>query len=247
MKEGIKMFKKENVKGFIAGVCVTAVVSGALAVFASQPTNITASMGGIKCFWDGVEMDTRDAKGTVVEPIRLKGTTYVPIRAIGVQMGKTVDWDPKTEEVYIGTKPVAETLSLKDMDKKRAGGNLSPSYNPGTFMLKTDQYSYNNVISTPDHGGEIIYALDGQFSKLEAKAIMPYTTVGSSKTGYIEFYGVSDSGADEVLLERIDLKQTDDIKDVSVNLAGEENLKIKLSTYYASLYLYNVNFVGAGY
>lgn len=241
------MFKKENVKGFIAGVCVTAIISGAFAVFASQPTNITASMGGIKCFWDGVEMDMRDAKGTVVEPIRLKGTTYVPIRAIGVQMGKTVDWDPKTEEVYIGTKPVAETLSLQDMDKKISKKGVSPTYSAGTFKLKTDEYSYNNCIRSYSGSGEIIYALDGQFSKLEAKAVMPYVEVGSSKAGYIEFYGISDSGADEELLERIDLKQTEDIKDISINLAGEENLKIKMTTYYADLYLYNINFVGAGY
>lgn len=242
------MFKKENVKGFIAGVCVTAVVSGALAVFASQPTNITASMGGIKCFWDGVEMDMRDAKGTVVEPIRLKGTTYVPIRAIGVQMGKTVDWDPKTEEVYIGTKPVAETLSLKDMDKKISDGKfISSSFTPGTFTLKTDEYSYNNHLRA-EGMGYVIYALDGQFSKLDAKAVIPYTAVGSNGSGYIEFYGVSDSGADEVLLERIDLKQTEDIKDISINLAGEENLKIVMNNSSDKyMYLYNVSFVGAGY
>ncbi len=244
------MFKKENVKGFIAGVCVTAVVSGALAVFASQPTNITASMGGIKCFWDGVQMDMRDAKGTVVEPIRLKGTTYVPIRAIGVQMGKTVDWDPKTEEVYIGTKPIAETLSLKDMDKKKTNSrSISYLYNAGTFTLKTDEYSYNNSLYLGGNSyGEIIYALDGQFSKLEAKAVMPYTAVGSNASGSIEFYGISDSGADEVLLDKIDLQQTEDIRNVSINLAGEENLKIVMRNgSQKSIHLYNVSFVGAGY
>ena len=81
---------REKLKGFIAGVCVTAVLAGAATVFAQ---NIDAYIGGVKVFWDGVEKTLLDATGSKVEPIIYNGTTYVPLRAMSNLMGKDVDWE----------------------------------------------------------------------------------------------------------------------------------------------------------
>ena len=75
---------KERLKGFIAGVCVTAMIAGAATVFAQ---NIDAYIGGIKVYWDGVEKTLLDAKGDKVEPMIYEGTTYVPLRAMSNLMG----------------------------------------------------------------------------------------------------------------------------------------------------------------
>lgn len=243
------MFKKGNAKSFIAGACMAVVATGAVTAFASNYVNINASMGGIKCFWDGVEMNMKNANGDVVEPIRYNGTTYVPLRAVGNIVSKEVAYDPATEAVYIGKKPIGETLSLKDMRSRITNSGSTGYYENGTFKLKIDEYKYDNCLRNTrwvDSGN--VFALDGQFSELSAKAVMPYEKVGSNATGTIEFYGVSNDGAEEVLLEKVELKQTDDPEDVTVDLTGEVNLKIVIisDNDSAAVMLYNVNFVGAG-
>lgn len=241
------MLKKGNVKSFIAGVCLTAVTMGTITAFASNYVSIKASMGGIKCFWDGVEMNMKNAKGDIVEPIRYNGTTYVPLRAVGNIVNKTVDYNAETEAVYIGKKPIGETISLKDMSPRITNNGSSSFYENGTFKLKIDEYKFDNCLRNSNSGDRgVIYALDGQFSQLSAKAVIPYEEVGSKGTGVIEFYGVSDDGEEEVLLKKVELKQTEEPKNVTVDLEGEVNLKIVIkdnSNNYTTLY--NVNFVGS--
>ncbi|MCD8181005.1 MAG: PepSY domain-containing protein [Firmicutes bacterium] len=77
---------------------------------------------------DGAVQSFKDANGSAVYPILYEGSTYLPIRAIGTLMGKSVSWDADTQTVYIGTD--SETI-VTDAD----------SFNSGTV---TDADSFNS-------------------------------------------------------------------------------------------------------
>lgn len=58
---------------------------------------------------DGKTQTFRDVNGNVVEPILYDGTTYLPIRAIGEIMGKTVYWYQDAKRIEL-VEPQGETL-----------------------------------------------------------------------------------------------------------------------------------------
>lgn len=63
---------------------------------------------------DGVTRTFTDVNGTRVYPLLYNGSTYLPIRAIGELMGKTVSWNGATETVTLAGAAAGNT----------AGGNL---------------------------------------------------------------------------------------------------------------------------
>ena len=220
---------KEKIKGFIAGVCATVLLAGAVTVFAA---NIDVVMGGIKIYWDGIEKTLTDANGNKVEPMIYEGTTYVPLRAMANLMGKEVDWDQQNMAVIVGEKPVAESTSIDDM--KDNINNEYDIYFPTnkTFKLKNVVVNCDNLMYASDKSygcsGYITYMLDGKYSELTGKVVYPYETVGSSSEGHITFYSIDNSG-NEKEIETYKFKQTDEPIDVKINLKGVENLKIDLS------------------
>lgn len=58
---------------------------------------------------DGVKQTFRDVNGNVVEPVLYNGTTYLPVRAIGEMMGKTVYWYQDEKRIELA-EPAGESL-----------------------------------------------------------------------------------------------------------------------------------------
>lgn len=223
---------REKLKGFIAGVCVTAVLAGAATVFAQM---IDATVGNMHFFWDGVEQTLRDANGDVVEPLIYNGTTYVPLRPMANLLGKEVGWDAQTTTVYIGTRDVAATTPIDKFPKDLI------DYGGYTLVGENAQFNLKDVVISPTnrlYTDSSMYILNGKYSRLVGKAVYPYTRVGSDATGYIAFYSVENDGTENEIV-RYDLKQTEDPVDVDVNLRGVENLKIYQSNYF----LYDASFL----
>jgi hypothetical protein len=63
--------------------------------------NITVSYKDISILLNGQKITPKDANGTVVEPFVYKGTTFLPLRAIGQALGMSVDWDASTNTAIL--------------------------------------------------------------------------------------------------------------------------------------------------
>lgn len=64
---------------------------------------------------DGKQQTFRDVNGNIVDPILYDGTTYLPIRAIGEIMGKTVYWYQDEKKIELVT-PSEEEVLVTDAD-----------------------------------------------------------------------------------------------------------------------------------
>ncbi len=144
------MINKDKLKGFIAGVCVTLVISSG-AVFAdSISKSVTAVYNNIKIVIDGKEITPKDANGNTVEPFIIDGTTYLPVRAIGEAFGKEVTWDGSSNTVYIGKKAErefyrAEPSTLEPFSEKALFNVGGESINGGilNFYVIQDATDHN--------------------------------------------------------------------------------------------------------
>lgn len=64
---------------------------------------------------DGTVQAFQDASGNRVYPMLYNGSTYLPLRAVGELMGKTVDWDSRTKTVTMtGSDAAAPTVTDAD-------------------------------------------------------------------------------------------------------------------------------------
>ncbi|MBQ3076412.1 MAG: PepSY domain-containing protein [Clostridia bacterium] len=72
---------------------------------------------------DNTRRTFTDARGDVVHPLLLDGTTYLPIRAIGELMGKDVGWDDPTKTIELTTR---ESL-VTDADSFDQSGSATGS------------------------------------------------------------------------------------------------------------------------
>lgn len=108
----------------------------------AAPTAGTPDTGAVECqitvevrpdisiLVDGVKQNFTDAKGNPVYPLLTNGTNYLPVRAIGELMGKTVGWDASTRTITLsgGTAGLPGTPNVTDADTFQSGngGTATP-------------------------------------------------------------------------------------------------------------------------
>lgn len=99
--------KKWNLRSYLAGVITTVLLLGLAlpSLAAAIQQQLTVTYKNIQIYVDGQKITPTDANGNIVEPFVSNGTTYLPVRAVGEALGKTVEWDGTTNTVYIGAKP----------------------------------------------------------------------------------------------------------------------------------------------
>lgn len=113
---------------------------------------------------DGVSITPKDANGTVVEPFIVDGTTYLPVRAVGEAMGKTVDWDGRTHTVYVGNVP-GEDIYLMDVCPPYETGRKYSYLVPEYFTMMGKYYFHGFELA-----GDVGYAyfnLNAEYETLE--------------------------------------------------------------------------------
>lgn len=166
----------QRLQGVIIGVVSTIIITGGI-VFASHGSQtIEAVYNNIKIFVDGVMVEPKDANGNAVEPFIYNGTTYLPVRAVGEAIGKKVDWDGRTQSVYLGLIPNSINYLLdvvKPYQKNESYIEFDYSNNPqigwhASITMGGKKYNKGFKLGTSNGGGYAIFNLDGKYTEVTA-------------------------------------------------------------------------------
>lgn len=226
MKQGKK------VGWFLSGVLTALlVVSLASPAFAALAGKMIQVYTGVNVYVDDVLIQPKDANGNPVEVFVYNGTTYLPIRAIGNALGKTVQWDAKAQSAYVGKhsgdKPA---VWLQDLDYFTGSGWE-------TYLSRKDNLgqSRTNVIYGGNYGNaNNCYKLNGQYSMLTGTFFQDYDDRSDTiHETTLEIYG------DEVLLYSATMTGGIEPIDFAIDLTGVLELRVKINHFgaYNNAYL----------
>lgn len=161
-------FNKEIAKGIIIGTSFTlALVAGIGSVSAGGFTKmIKATYSNIKVTVGDKNLNLVDEKGNKVEPFIVDGRTYLPVRAISEALGKTVEWDNKTNTIYID-KPQAQTnkdvtfIPAETVKNKALEEAIIKELKMDDNDAKKTRYYYNFIDLNGDKNKEVFVQLVG--------------------------------------------------------------------------------------
>ena len=156
---------KNTLKGYLIGVLSTALLLGTVCYAASNTKTIEALYNNIKIYVDGVKIAPKDANGNTVEPFIYNGTTYLPVRAVGEAIGKTVTWDGATQSVYLGEKPGDKTY-LTDVCPPYGGENYKIFTSTKGEFLYMGGKKYTNGIKLKYNSGFALSRLNGRYESM---------------------------------------------------------------------------------
>ena len=94
-------FKRLQIKGFVAGVLVTIILSGTLFVAANTGGVMREVFYDVNIVVNGVPQNFPED----MTPFITGGRTFLPVRGIAEVFDMPVEWDGETSTVYIGQRP----------------------------------------------------------------------------------------------------------------------------------------------
>ncbi len=221
-----------------AGIaCAVSLVIGASAAGIVQTINAELRPD-FEIVIDGKKQEFKNASGETVYPILYDGTTYLPVRAIGEMMGKTVYWyqddkriELKDEETLVTDADVI-VAGKADKNTASAGKGSADIASSGEITLSDakkialdkaglDAIDVNDVIFTEakrerDNGiyvYEIEFRKDGIKYSAEIKAadgsIVSWETEGAANNGTASDRKITLDDAKKIALDKAGLSEGD--------------------------------------
>lgn len=220
------MKKTRTVRTFLAGVLVTLLVVAMIPPALAAAGKTITVYPGISVYIDDQKLEPKDANGKPVEVFTYNGTTYLPVRAIAEALGKNVQWDGKTQSVYLGQHGAAST--------------------PTVWLTQMDHFAGDETVRTADKDQDNTgvtryncftknfdrtYLLNGQYSRLSGVLYQRYERRSDSTSGpdsYLEIYGDG-----ELLYSKTFEYGTTGIMPIPFDLdvSGVLRLQVKLRSY----------------
>lgn len=210
--------KKSMFKGYVLGILTALLVSMMVVPgFAATVAKTITVYTGVTLYYDGVKVEPKDANGKTVEPLLYNGTTYLPVRAVSGLFGEDINWDGKTQSVYIGDMPGKKTY-LADLTPYESRGLSLPD------TLTMDGKTYVNCFILGDAaltGSKeyVSWNLNGAYDTLEFD-VGHLFAAATAKQVIVYLDGQP--------AEIIDIGAGDKVKHVKVDLDGALRLKIQV-------------------
>ena len=180
---------------------------------------------GVNIYVDDTKLNPKDANGNPVEAFIYNGTTYLPVRAVGEAVGKTVQWEGKTSSVYIGKhtsdKPAVwlDELDYFDSSSWKLEAREGMKDNLGN-VHEHAVTACGNISGSPGEVYYTTYKLNGQYSAISGTFFRTYKYRSSDNTDNLKIYG------DGELLYSASVTSGVDPIDFYVDLTGVLELKI---------------------
>jgi len=177
--------------GFLSAILVFCLGTPA---FASTVRQLEASYSGIRIILDGVEVTPEDVNGNPVEPFAVKGTTYLPVRAVAEALGLGVSWDGATQTVVLTRNGMDPVLPNSGSNTGSYGSINGTYFDISVIDLKwTDALETSLYTVTPQKDGTkllcLIFSCKNTTDKLrnlgglrayaDGSVVLPATAVGS--------------------------------------------------------------------
>ncbi|MCL2016500.1 MAG: hypothetical protein FWG68_09675, partial [Defluviitaleaceae bacterium] len=89
-------------QGFLSGILLTTLLFSTVSVFAAAPQTIEVIFGNVRTTLFGQEIISRDAQGTIVEPLTYNGTVFIPIDTILQALQENAQWNAATNTLNFG-------------------------------------------------------------------------------------------------------------------------------------------------
>lgn len=225
-------FNKSGVKGFMLGVLVAIILTTAIIpVAATTMKTITVATGGIKVYMDGNIKRLTDVNGKTVEPMIYDGTTYVPLRAaVNLLTDKEIEWDGKTQSIYIGEKPDEGKQSIPidqlEIYSRAHNGCKVLTGESSYYNLFKEKHICFNMINSANW---LKYKTDSKYSELHGYVVIDdreaYMAGDKARTA-VEIYSIDKYGT-ETLIDSYEMKYGDEPIEVSTNISGCNFIKIE--------------------
>lgn len=214
--------KYGKIKYMLLGAIITLLASQsvipATAAMVAKTINVYT---GISVYVDDQEIIPTDVNGNRVDVFYYNGTTYLPARAISNIFGKQIQWDGKTQSIYIGThKGDQPAVWLKDLDYM-AGSDLRIRNDIKDNLGNTRQ----EVISTKFDN---TYWIDRKYSAISGTIFQVYDERSSRGVSELKIYGDGD------LLYSARMMAGVEPMDFKVDLTGIEKLRVDFGPCYVS-------------
>lgn len=236
-----------KIRYVILGMIISLILSNTMipALAANTTKQLNAIFRDIKIVVDGVQITPKDANGNIVEPFVIDGTTYLPVRAIGEAFGKTLEWDGKTNTVYVGKKPGSKQYMF----------DIVPAYQSGRVVEDGwARYCFEYAeFSSKKSGGSDYFTMAGQKYTdgcywqdcREESPFAIYNLNGNYKNitgilGHVDGTNMIDAQllfyADGKLISDIPLTGDMNLQNVTIDVTGVLQLKIvcKMGYYISS-------------
>ena len=194
------------------------------AVFAVNQNTATLEnvvVDGIKIVIDGKEFTCTDANGAVVKPMRYKGTTYIPVRAVSTAFGKAVFWDGEAETVYLGKmngklkEPTAKLTDLENIAENAYGLHTSKN-----TLDNYDGFYDSSLYCKYQRNDCCEVLLDKKYSKFKA-TLFVRKGADWKGTDYITVIGDG-----KILFKSDEMDKTSKPIDIEVDVANINDFKI---------------------
>lgn len=139
--------KFQRAKDVLTGALIAALVVGTVPTAFAKVSNVSipVSYNNIKIVVDGKQLQTDK------EPFIYEGTTYLPVRAVGEAVGKTVSWDGSTNTVTLGTTAQAEETPVATAYSRK---NPAPVGTEQTVAVErlSDEYTAKVKVESVERG-----------------------------------------------------------------------------------------------
>ena len=139
---------------------------------------------------DGTARTFYNVNGQKVDPALYNGSIYLPIRAIGEIMGKTVAWDEATQTVTLTASSSGGTVTDFDTGNQTGGTGTTTPTNPGTTtpsgsvtLEQAKQTALNHAGKT---AGQVTF-VKARLDWDDGRQVYDIEFIYRSGTGYLEY------------------------------------------------------------